>query len=392
MKPWLQGVWTAGVVALCSQRKLLAVGVLLAMLGALAASGASLASPVEIERKRTEAEQVLAQIEQIDGELGLAIEAYKSASIRLEEIEEDIRVTQRHLGIARRAYKTAQKNLADRIVALYISGEQDVLEVILGSASLDDLIDRLDSVRRISAEDVRIIETVRESRRQIRDRAEQLAKARREQQKIVAGRAGQREAIEAKLAERAQLYDSIKDQIAHLEAEERERQRRLAEEARRRLEEERAAERAEQAAAASSSDSGSAAEAVPSPMGISNAPSTSYGSQIVDIAMRYLGVPYVWGGASPSQGFDCSGLVLYAYAQIGISVPHYTGSLWQMGVPVARDALEPGDLVFFNNLGHMGIYIGGGQMVAAPHTGDVVKVSDITTGSYASSYVGARRI
>jgi peptidoglycan DL-endopeptidase CwlO len=106
--------------------------------------------------------------------------------------------------------------------------------------------------------------------------------------------------------------------------------------------------------------------------------------------MRYLGVPYVWGGSSPS-GFDCSGLVVYAFAQIGISLPHSTYALWNVGSPVSRDQLQPGDLVFFSGLGHMGIYIGGGQFIHAPHTGDHVKISSMS-GYYSSNYVGARRV
>jgi peptidoglycan DL-endopeptidase CwlO len=106
--------------------------------------------------------------------------------------------------------------------------------------------------------------------------------------------------------------------------------------------------------------------------------------------MRYLGVPYRWGGASPATGFDCSGFVMYAYAQVGISLPHYTVSQYGMGSEVSRSQLQPGDVVFFDGLGHNGIYIGGGQFIHAPHTGDVVKISS-TSGWYASTYVGARR-
>ena len=109
------------------------------------------------------------------------------------------------------------------------------------------------------------------------------------------------------------------------------------------------------------------------------------------IAMQYLGVPYVWGGMSPS-GFDCSGLVAYAYAQIGVSLPHHAASQYGYGAPVSRDALQPADLVFFNGLGHMGMYIGGGQFIHAPHTGDVVKISSLYDSWYASTWVGARRI
>ena len=113
-------------------------------------------------------------------------------------------------------------------------------------------------------------------------------------------------------------------------------------------------------------------------------------SSVVSIAEQYLGVPYRWGGASPS-GFDCSGLVMYVFSQVGVSLPHSSYSQYGMGSPVSRDQLQPGDLVFFDGLGHVGIYVGGGSFIHAPHTGDVVKISSIS-GWYASSYVGARRI
>jgi cell wall-associated NlpC family hydrolase len=120
------------------------------------------------------------------------------------------------------------------------------------------------------------------------------------------------------------------------------------------------------------------------------APPSRYGG-VVGIAMQYLGVPYRWGGADPS-GFDCSGLIMYAYGKIGVSLPHYTGAQWSMGVPVSSGDLQPGDLVFFNGLGHAGIYVGGGQFIHAPHTGDVVKISSMGESWYASTYMGARRI
>lgn len=82
--------------------------------------------------------------------------------------------------------------------------------------------------------------------------------------------------------------------------------------------------------------------------------------------MRYLGVPYKWGGASPSTGFDCSGVTMYVYAQIGISLPHYAAAQYQLGVPVSRDQLQLGDLVFYRGLGHMGMYVGGGNYSTCP--------------------------
>jgi cell wall-associated NlpC family hydrolase len=112
--------------------------------------------------------------------------------------------------------------------------------------------------------------------------------------------------------------------------------------------------------------------------------------RVVAIALRYLGTPYRWAGSSPS-GFDCSGFVMYVYARIGIGLPHNTAMLWGVGRPVARTDLQPGDVVFFNGLGHSGLYIGRGRFVHSPHSGDVVKISRLSESWYRTTYMGARR-
>jgi peptidoglycan DL-endopeptidase CwlO len=114
----------------------------------------------------------------------------------------------------------------------------------------------------------------------------------------------------------------------------------------------------------------------------------SVGVQALRQALTRVGSPYVWGAAGPNA-FDCSGLVVWAYAQIGISLPHYTGNQWNSGVHVSRSQLQPGDLVFFfPDIGHVGIYVGNGMMVDAPTYGVPVHVEPI----YWSAYVGAVRI
>ena len=127
-----------------------------------------------------------------------------------------------------------------------------------------------------------------------------------------------------------------------------------------------------------------------------SAPRTNtLGGQAVALAYRFLGVPYVWGGDSPA-GFDCSGLTMYVYGQLGIKLGHYTGFQYYAGLRVPRDQLQPGDLVFFhaNSAGvpqHEGMYIGNGSFIQAPHTGDVVKISSLFEARYALAYVGAVR-
>lgn len=114
----------------------------------------------------------------------------------------------------------------------------------------------------------------------------------------------------------------------------------------------------------------------------------SVGAKALRLAMTKVGDRYVWGAAGPST-FDCSGLVMWAYEQLGINLPHYTGDQWNAGTHVSRGQMRPGDLVFFYpDLHHMGLYIGGGKMLHAPHTGDVVKVDDM----HGRPFAGAVRI
>jgi cell wall-associated NlpC family hydrolase len=105
----------------------------------------------------------------------------------------------------------------------------------------------------------------------------------------------------------------------------------------------------------------------------------------VAAAKSKLGAPYVWGGDGPNS-FDCSGLTMWAYKQVGIGLPHFTGAQWNVGRHVSRSALRPGDLVFFHSdLHHMGMYVGGGNMIHAPHTGDVVRIAPLAGRPYAGA-------
>lgn len=105
-------------------------------------------------------------------------------------------------------------------------------------------------------------------------------------------------------------------------------------------------------------------------------------------AKKYLGVPYIWGGFSP-RGFDCSGLIRYVYAKINIFLPHNARLQYNYGKPVSRTNLQVGDLVFFSNLGHVGMYIGGGNYIHSPRSGSYVKLSRL---SDRTNYYGAKRI
>jgi hypothetical protein len=117
--------------------------------------------------------------------------------------------------------------------------------------------------------------------------------------------------------------------------------------------------------------------------------------------MRYVGLPYQWGGARPKTGFDCSGLVKYVFAQFGVALPHYAAAQWHSldAVWVPAERLQPGDLVFFTGSdgtrkapGHVGIYVGDGYLIDAPHTGSLVRIDSLDERWFANNYVGAKRI
>jgi cell wall-associated NlpC family hydrolase len=323
---------------------------------------------------------VLSQIHQIDLAVAQAAEAWNAANIELDRIEAEQQHNKRLLRLAKRNFGTAEKALSARLVTIYTAGDTNgALEVMLGATSLDDLLNRLETVDRVSEQDASILSQVRSFRGEMRQRKAQLVKARSRQQQIVAEKASRKATIEAQLAARQELLSSIRSEIARLQASERVRQARLAAQARARL-----------SAAPPAEIATSAATAPVEPSSGAPAPPARYGG-VVGIAMQFLGTPYRWGGAAPG-GFDCSGLIMYVYAQIGVSLPHNAAAQYGYGSPVSRSELQPGDLVFFNGLGHNGLYIGGGQFIHAPHTGDVVKISSLSDSWYASTWVGARRL
>jgi peptidoglycan DL-endopeptidase CwlO len=352
----------------------LLVGGCLAGLLATTAPGAHAGG---IGAKRAQARAVLVELQQLDAAAQRANSRYQIASRRLVQVEHELVVNRQALGVARGNLKRAQRSLMKRLVAIYTTQEQQsTLAVILGARSLDDLISRIETVDSVSKQDTTLIHDVLSFQRQVVRRRTLLRGERVRQHRLVAVRAAERNRIAGKLAAERHLYSSVKSQLQTMIAQQQARQL--------------AAARIARAAVQAQALTPAGSFGVGDPTG--SVPPGRY-SGVVGIAMQYLGVPYVWGGASPS-GFDCSGLVMYVFAQVGISLPHYTVAQYNYpnSVSVSRDQLEPGDLVFFAGLGHVGIYVGNGQFIHAPHTGDVVRIDSLSEGWYAAEYDGAKRI
>jgi len=354
--------------------------VLLGILAALAVAAPTPAQP-PLTAKRAEAQRVYAEVQRLDASLGRADERVNLANLRLAAVQRDLVVNKRELLVARRNLVKSQKAIAQRLVSLYTSPQDSTLEVILGASSLNEMLTRVDNASRISSLDTEVLSQVNTFRSAVRRHELALVAARAAAKRLVAERAAEQRSIAAQLGERRRLLSSIQDQIASLEAQQQAIEAQLARQARARMFE-------TQAAAQQTFSTSVVGAFASTPEGASVVPPSGY-SGAVGVAMSYLGTPYVWGGASPA-GFDCSGLVMFSYQAVGVSLPHSSYAMWNVGVPVPEDQLQPGDLVFFDGLGHVGMYIGGGEFVHAPHTGTVVQVSSLA--GYGAAYVGARRI
>ena len=121
-------------------------------------------------------------------------------------------------------------------------------------------------------------------------------------------------------------------------------------------------------------------------------PPPTLGERAATIALKAVGVPYRWGGASPTSGFDCSGLVYWTYSRLGVALPHSSYALYERGRRIPPARMRPGDVLFFYDLGHVGLYLGNGRMVHAPQTGRSVEVVNLRGSYYSRGFVAARRV
>jgi len=358
--------------------------VLVAALATLSAAGTAGAD--QISAKKAEAALAEKQLNELYAREDRAVEAYDRAHAKLAAVKHAILTNGIQLKAAKKNLAQARAQLAQLVVSAYKGGDPDAAMYVLAAQSFTDLVDRVDVLNRTSHDESAILHRVTVAEREVATRQALLKKQRVQARKLVKqAAAAKREAaalISSQQAKISQLHSQINQLIG-------ERNARLARAA--------AARRAAAAAAAAAAQNPAPTTTTTAPVssptsGAPAPPANSLGEQAVQIAMGELGVPYVWGGASPS-GFDCSGLTMWVYAQLGIHLDHYTVSQFNAGPHVAESDLAPGDLVFFEpGIGHVGIYIGNGEFIHAPHTGTVVQISSLSDSWYAAEYQGATRV
>jgi cell wall-associated NlpC family hydrolase len=335
---------------------LLAAGALLCVLAAALAGGILLpasaaASPASVDDLQAQARDVKREVARLDLRAEVLTEKYNVARAALDALNIRLEESRRDLERAQVQFDAAQAMRGARLAAMYKSDGYSVLDVLLNLSDIGEADTQLGYFRSIDEADQETVIRVAAMESQIQTLTRQMDKDRADALGSEMALRGQQAGIEDELAARETLLADLDARVKKL----------LAQQAQ--LDAEASARLAKAAGVDLATISGT-------PVQIS----------IVKETMKYLGIPYVWAGATPSGGFDCSGLVLYVYAKFGVQFPHGATMQAHMGDPVSLSQAQPADLVFFGYPAfyhHVGIYIGNGLFIEAPHTGDVVKVSQL---------------
>jgi cell wall-associated NlpC family hydrolase len=376
----------------------------------LAAAGLALAGCIALpmsapaatlSEKQAQAAELDREVSKLEDRYGDLQERWRGALVELKAIEADRKDAERKLQVAKRDLRRAKRRLQERAIAIYQDGNgSSELMQVAEAGSLKEFFDRIDTIQRVGTQDADILGRVRDAAERVEEQEQRLSEASKRQTKVVHRADKAKRKMHKVLSQKQAKLGSVTAEIRAIMAQQR------------------AAAAAEAAADAranaatfegggtldnaidtsagggggSSSSSSSSSSSTSSSSGGSSfvplPPASGTAAAAASIAMGKSGAPYEYGAAGPNT-FDCSGLVVWAFAQAGRpGLPHSTYSLIGMGVEVPMDQAQVGDLVFTNNAGHMGIYVGGGSFVHAPRTGRTVTVEGL--GYY--TVVSVRRI
>jgi cell wall-associated NlpC family hydrolase len=319
------------------------VGALAAVPTALQPVQPSGSAKVQVGDLTSQASSVQAEIDQLDDELEGYTESFNGLQVRLTDVNTKMSDLRRQLSDAQKEHTYRVHKFENRIVAMYKSGgDEGLFSVLLDSNGLADLINRVRVIASLADQDRRLVDKLNVSAQELDSLLQQIDDTKAQELAIRDDLGGQQERIQAALAIRETTLAAIDSDISAILATERERQLSV----------------------------------------IGPVPKTGQVivDQLLETAMFYQGIPYVWAGDRPATGLDCSGFTAYVYRQHGVSLPHYSGFQARMGYEIMPENIQAGDLLAFGwPVHHVGIYLGNGLFIHAPRTGDVVKISELST-------------
>lgn len=310
-------------------------------------------------------QQVEAARERLDAlnlEMSRLVEEYDQARLHLEEVQGRLAEVQ---DAARRAETEADRatQSLNRSAARAYTGLGSQFEVLFDATSIGDFSDRLEFIGNMAQADADLATAAERARQEARWTAEELRAVVEERRGILQDVAAKRDQIESRVAEARELYAEL-DRKYH-----------------------EALAAAAAAAAAQAASQQSVTSTSVSPIPPPPAPNASV-QVVLDAAYSAIGTPYQFGGSSPETGFDCSGFTMWSWSHAGVSLPHSSAAQYAALPHVAREDLQPGDLLFFYSpISHVGMYVGGGRMIHSSHPGTTVSVVAV----YWDSFVGAAR-
>lgn len=352
------------------------------------------------QSKLSEAQRVVeelnSKIELLDYEIEDTLYEIDDLNYKIDKIEKNIERAIEEIGQAEADMEAEKEFYNNRMVAMYISGNTGFLEVVLGSDSLSDLYSRIQIIKSITDLDEKIISELKAKRADIEDRKILLEEDKLRLDIAISELEVKKAKFEADKKEQQTYINKVKKQVtiyANAVSEDKAEiaeTKQLIEEAKAKAAAEAAAKAAAEEAAKAADEEGKTSDdssTEPPSRGTGNVSSNS----IIAFASNYLGTPYQWGATGPNT-FDCSGFTQYVFAHFAIKIPRVSRDQARAGTYVPKSQLQPGDLVFFAKPGravhHVGMYIGNNSYMHAPQTGDVIKISTLSSRS---DYYTARR-